>query len=252
MSSNFGYCKVSISPVRSEARDASEMVTQLFFGEVVEILEQEEKWWQIRTYNDNYLGWVDPKQIRKLTKKEVNRWLDGISYQYNLIQEIQTPWGKQQIFKGSFLPYGVKESFSIGNDEFALIGDPEFYNQSDILSVVKTYLNAPYLWGGKTPFGIDCSGLTQMVFRFLDINLPRDASQQVDFGTAIEFEDRLPGDVLFFKNQDDRIIHVGIALNQEEIIHASGQVRIDSYDQHGIIHFSREYHTHKLHSIKRM
>jgi hypothetical protein len=246
------YCKVSISPVRAEPTDTGEIVTQLLFGEVVDILEQTEKWFKIRTYYDNYVGWIDPKQIQKLTKKEVGRWLDGLSIQNELFVELVTPWGKQLIFKGSFLPYGVKDSFLIGNDEFFITNRSEAQLDIAPTDIAINYLNAPYLWGGKTPFGIDCSGLTQMVFRFLDINLPRDASQQAEYGNRIEFSERLPGDVFFFKNENDKIIHVGIIKDENKIIHASGQVKIDPYDNKGILHQSGEYYTHYLAEIRRM
>ncbi len=253
MSSNqSAYCKVSIAPVRSDQRDAGEMVTQLLFGEVVDVLEQTEKWWKIRTYFDNYTGWVDPKQLRKLTKKEVGRWLEGLSYQRELITTLITPWGKQHLFKGSFVPYVKSDSFMIGNDEFFCPQKEEPEGSSNPVDIAREYLNAPYLWGGKTPFGIDCSGLTQMVFRFTDINLPRDASQQIEYGNTIDFEDRLPGDLFFFKNDDGKIIHVGMIEDSKRIIHASGQVRIDQYDEKGIRHHSGEHYTHTLAGIRRM
>lgn len=246
------YCKVSIAPVRAEAKDSAEMVTQLLFGEVVEVLEESEKWFKIRTFQDNYEGYIDPKQIRRLTKKEVSRWMDGLSYMSSTLQTLITPWGKQTIVKGSFLPHNCTESFSIGNDEYILVGNPSFFTTFSPVEIAEEYINAPYLWGGKSPFGIDCSGLTQMSFRFMEINLPRDASQQVEYGIEVEFEDRLPGDLMFFSNKDGKIIHVGVVKSSDEIIHASGQVRIDKYDKLGILHYSNEYHTHTYAALKRM
>jgi gamma-D-glutamyl-L-lysine dipeptidyl-peptidase len=246
------YCKVAIAPVRAEAADQSEIVTQLLFGEPADILEQTEKWWKIRAYYDNYVGWVDPKQVRKLTKKELTRWLEGLGYQRAMVSRLSTPWGLQYTFKGSFIPYIETDSFLIGNDAFHFLEEREKSTNLNPVTIALEYQNAPYLWGGKTPFGIDCSGLTQMVYRFLDINLPRDASQQIEYGSHVDFEDRLPGDLAFFKNDSGKIIHVGILQDENTIIHASGQVRIDEYDQQGIWHFSKEFYTHHLAEIRRM
>lgn len=252
MSNQLAYCTVSISPVRAENSDASEIKTQLLFGEIIEIIERTEKWLHIRTYFDNYTGWIDPKQVKHLTKKEVSRWMDGLTYQSELINTLVTPWGKQNIFKGSYIPSINEDNFNIGNDEFSLIKQGKENNSISPIDIALDYLNAPYLWGGKTPFGIDCSGITQVVYRFLGINLPRDASQQVDYGNTIDFEERLPGDLFFFENENGKITHVGIIKNENEIIHASGQVKIDQYDSKGIIHSSKEYYTHKATIIKRL
>jgi cell wall-associated NlpC family hydrolase len=166
--------------------------------------------------------------------------------------ELNTPWGIQRIFKGSMIPFQAIENFKIGQDEFALPALKNSIDQKNAYEIAKEYLNAPYLWGGKTPFGIDCSGLTQMVFRFLDINLPRDASQQADTGALVEFEDILPGDLAFFHNKDGKIIHVGILNGVDSIIHASGMVRIDKFTSEGIIHDESGVKTHQLNCIKRL
>lgn len=252
MSELFAYCKVSISPVRAEAKDAAEMVTQLLFGEVVTILERTDKWFKVQSYSDNYIGWIDPKQIQSLSKKETNRWLDGLSFQRELQTILETPWGNQTIHKGSFVPFSNEESFNIGNDQFKPLHISEFFDTQNPYEIATEYLNTPYLWGGKTPYGIDCSGLTQMVFRFLDINLPRDAYQQAEYGTEVDFEDLQSGDVAFFHNDNQRIIHVGVADGQGKIIHASGQVRIDQLNSKGIYREDTNEQTHQLNCIKRM
>jgi gamma-D-glutamyl-L-lysine dipeptidyl-peptidase len=252
MSLKYGYCIVSISPVRFEASDRAEMVTQLLFGEIVTVEEMKSPWMKITSFADNYHGYVDHKHIRFLTEKELNRWMDGLSVMPDLIRKIDTPWGNQHIFKGSYIPFEQTESFNIGQDQFRIETHQVHTLKSDAFEIALEYLNAPYLWGGKTPFGIDCSGLTQMVFRFMDINLPRDASQQIDYGSAIVFEDIEKGDVAFFNNADGRIIHVGIADGNGSIIHASGMVRIDRLNENGIVHANSGELTHTLHSIKRM
>ncbi|MFN5149097.1 MAG: NlpC/P60 family protein [Flavobacteriia bacterium] len=252
MTNRSGYCIVSISPVREEKRDASEMVSQLMFGEIVSIEEISAPWCKIRTYTDNYCGYVDIKHIHFLSEKEVNRWLDGLSYEKHFIRTLNTPWGKQHIYRGSFVPYGASTNFNIGNDHFEFDEDNFDLAFKSPVELVTEYLNTPYLWGGKSPFGIDCSGLTQTVYRFFDINLPRDASQQVEYGTAVTFEDIEAGDMAFFRNNDGKVIHVGILDDKGSIFHASGRVRKDLLTKEGIINIETGEKTHDLHSIRRM
>jgi hypothetical protein len=255
MAEKFGYCKVNISPLRKDASDASEMVSQLLFGEIITITEQSEKWYLVRSMHDNYEGFCDPKHIVFLSEKEMKRWMDGLSIQQDLIRFIQTPWGKQLISKGAFIPFGNINSFTIGNDTFEYSDSSILADKTTIHSIRKiaeSYLNTPYLWGGKSPFGIDCSGFTQIVFRSVDINLPRDAYQQAGLGEEIPFDKRQENDLAFFSNDAGKIIHVGIIIEQEKIIHASGCVRIDLIDQTGIYNQELEKYTHKLTAIKRI
>jgi hypothetical protein len=248
----FAYCAVSISPVRAEYRDASEIVTQLLFGEIVTVEDIASPWCKILTFADNYPGFVDVKHLRFITQKEVQRWLDGIHYQTALIQKVDTPWGQQLTYRGSYMALALRNNFHIGNDNFHIterIEDVQFTSPS---SAASYYLNTPYLWGGKSPFGIDCSGLTQQVFRFFDINLPRDASQQAECGAVVEFDDRLENDLAFFVNQAGKVTHVGILCADGSIIHASGCVRRDVLTKEGIVHSDSQSVTHKLSEIRRM
>lgn len=247
----FAFCKVAVSPIRKENADPSEMVSQLLFGEVVEIQDIQDNWTQIRTFCDNYEGWTDTKHLLPLTTKELNRWLDGIGILGDLLAEIETPWGKQVITRGAFIPSDSNERFNIANYEFKFL---THFNtiEHDLNSFANSYLNAPYLWGGKSPLGIDCSGFTQTVFRYLSKNIPRDAYQQADFGMEIPFDETESGDLAFFTNSKGKITHVGIVLENNKIIHASGWVRIDELKSDGIYKSDSGEKTHDLFVIKRL
>lgn len=229
-----GYCFVSISPVRAENRDQSEIVTQLLFGEVVTVQEIEAPWAKITSVADGYEGWIDLKHLKKLSDKEMRRWLEGLDYLTDRERLLETPWGSQWICRGSFIPAGL-EAFNIGKDSFQWLQESSATFE-DIWSCAESYLNTPYLWGGKSPFGIDCSGYTQAVYRFFNINLPRDASQQVLDGAEVDFQDIETGDLAFFHNDKGKITHVGILDNEGHILHASGHVRRDLFTKDGIVH----------------
>jgi hypothetical protein len=245
-SKKFAFCKVSISPLRKENADVSEMVSQMLFGEVVEVLEVQNNWTKVLTYFDNYEAWTDTKHLIYLSEKELFRHLDGLSIETELIQELQTPWGKQIITRGAFVP--ASKEFNIGNHSFQFSVEKRSQN-FDLLTFALSYLNSPYLWGGKSPFGIDCSGFTQQVFRLFDKNLPRDAYQQAEIGQEIPFAENQLGDLAFFHNSKGKITHVGIILDENQIIHASGCVKIDLLKSDGI--YSDDSKTHELSFIRR-
>ena len=126
-----------------------------------------------------------------------------------------------------------------------------FSQKKHLINNAMIFLNAPYLWGGRTPFGIDCSGFTQIIYRLQGINIPRDAYKQAEIGTTLSFiNESEEGDLAFFDNAEGKIIHVGIIMKKNYIIHASGKVRIDKIDQEGIFNIEKKKHTHKLRIIK--
>ncbi len=249
MSKKYAFCKVSISPLRKENSDASEMISQLLFGEIIEILEINNNWTKIITCFDNYEAWTDTKHLISLSEKEVSRFLDGFTIETELIRDIETPWGKQIITRGAFVPIDTSLNFNIGLHNFTFLEEKQEISYS-LESFAKSYLNSPYLWGGKSPFGIDCSGFTQQVFRYFNKKIPRDAYQQAEHGLEIDFDYKLIGDLAFFSNTSGKITHVGIILNDSLIIHASGQVKIDRLKKDGI--YSGENKTHDLCLIKRL
>lgn len=251
MSRIHAFCKASIAPVRAEASDRSELVTQLLFGELVEIDEIKDNWLKIRSFMDGYEGWIDSKQIHDLREKEVSRWLDGLVVEHSEYRIIEGPEGKQTLTKGFFRPGDSEETFSIGKSTYRFLNEEDEFPRS-LIDFAKGYLNAPYLWGGKTMFGIDCSGFMQQIHRVFNYQLPRDASQQVELGQEIEFQDREAGDLAFFISDSGNIHHVGLLVNKDEIIHAHGYVRMDDFSAKGITRKIDEVHSHQLHSIKRL
>lgn len=253
----FAICPLSIVPVRKEPSDRSELVTQLLFGEWVEILETQGNWQRVRILQDDYDGWLDNKQLTPVEESEALT-LIGAPFFYTLetSHPITCPDGSHlHVVLGSHLPFWREHQFQLLDKTLLFAGQvtsPGKAQALEIRSLALRYLNTPYLWGGKTPFGIDCSGFTQMVFRVNGISLPRDAWQQANTGLSIDWEEGCQeGDLAFFQNAEGKVVHVGIVLANQEIIHASGQVRIDTLTKEGITHRQKGNRTHTLHSIKR-
>ena len=244
----FAYCRVSISPVRGEMKDSAEQVTQLLFGELICVQDKNNNWLKIKTLLDGYEGWIDEKQIAYLTESEMQSWSKDQKICTKSIK-INTPVGKMVLPVGAFISATNPSKFNIGNEVFETNYK---FAKIKLLTLAKSYLNTPYLWGGKSNFGIDCSGFTQIVFLSLGIELPRDASKQVSLGEEITRSNSKAGDVAFFTNDAGRVIHVGILLSKDKIIHASGRVKIDKLDNQGI--WSKELNTysHTLFKIKRL
>lgn len=254
---NYGIAHMSIIPMRAEASDKSEMVNQLLFGEHYKLVEKKAKWFKIRLAHDDYEGWISHNQYFEIDKKDFTKLSDqSIYFNFNLIDAITTDKGDIiPVVLGSVLPFYDGKSCFIKDDLFHFEGAQLAVNKSkiDIVNTAYMYLHTPYLWGGRTPMGVDCSGFTQMVYRLNGKHIPRDASQQVDLGVTLSFiEEAESGDLAFFDDAEGNIIHVGIILENNHIIHASGKVRIDRIDQQGIFNKDLGEHTHKLRIIKKV
>ena len=251
----FGVCNLSIIPLRIEPSDRSEIVSQVLFGEHFEVVEQHKQWARIKLQYDNYEGWVDSKQFQNITKLQFDRLSEEpIVLNSDLIEYIITPNNSlMPIPLGSSLSFLNHKDINVDNFDFEGTKINGVKPKSNLINTSFMYLNAPYLWGGKTPFGIDCSGFTQMVYKLNGYHLLRDASQQSVQGEALSFiEESEPGDLAFFDNEEGKIIHVGIIMDDNYIIHASGKVRIDRLDHLGIYNADVNRHTHKLRVIKKI
>ena len=243
-----GICNLSIVPVRIVDSDKSEMINQLIYGDIIEIIEEKEKWVKIKSVFDDYIGWIDKKQYFKIDDN-IKLDLNNPVYSINLVEFIEN--NNNELVT---IPIGSDISnISLMNHKFDGKTISGKNNRNSIVNTALSFLNSPYLWGGKTPFGIDCSGFTQMVYKINGYKLSRDAKDQADQGETLSFiEESEAGDLAFFNNDQGDIIHVGIILQNNHIIHASGKVRIDRIDHSGIYNNDLNKHTHSLRYIKKI
>ena len=258
MENTYGICRVSIAPLRAEPKDQAEIVSQLLFGDEVRILERSNNWLKVQQLYDAYEGYIDFKQLQPLEDADLHngtefKFLAPASPMNSLVLE---DGSRIYLAAGSNLP-GYEAGYCRLKDQvlkvdFEPLQVPEVPSTTALIKDALFFRHAPYLWGGKTLAGIDCSGFVQTVFKMAGIKLQRDASQQALQGQTVHFlPEVVPGDVAFFDNEEGRIIHVGILLNNKEIIHASGQVRVDPIDDQGIYNKELKRYSHKLRIIKR-
>jgi hypothetical protein len=246
----YGLCDLSVVALRSEASDTSELISQVLYGEHFKVLEHRKSWSRIRLGFDKYEGWIDNKQfqfIEELEYKELHKSeplmaMDLVDFITTQKQHLHPILLGSTLNGLSYLEHTFEGTARVGQN-----------NKSKLIETALLYLNTPYLWGGKTPFGIDCSGFVQMVYKLNGFSILRDASQQASQGDALSFiEESEPGDLAFFDNNEGDIIHVGIIMENHQIIHAHGKVRIDLLDQSGIYNVDTKTHSHKLRVIKKI
>ncbi|MCG9880362.1 MAG: C40 family peptidase [Bacteroidia bacterium] len=253
-----GICTLSVIPLRSEPTSKAELCSQLLFGETYEVLEETEEWTKIKTELDEYEGWISQNQyvpwdginesrmvLEAFPHVKVKNLLNDESFFIlpgSLIHQ-KVEVNNVIYFKVNNVPYEIDMS------DFGFLG----FQKTSLLEWINYFKNSPYLWGGRTFLGIDCSGYTQLVYKLMGIQLPRDAYQQAEMGEIVDFvnESRL-GDLAFFANESGKITHVGIIIGSGEIMHASGKVRKDIIDSYGIFNEKEGKHTHKLSFIKRL
>ncbi|MDQ3111719.1 MAG: C40 family peptidase [Bacteroidota bacterium] len=253
-----GVIHLSAIPVRKEPSDRSEMVTQLLFGDAVRVIEQKGNWHHIFSAWDHYEGWIDRKQylpVSKTTFDNLDKNPSPVSSElFQLITDVKSR-ESFPIVLGSSLPFYSGSECCIEDRVYAFDGSAKSFDsegtREQIVETAMVFQNSPYLWGGRTPLGIDCSGFTQLVFKANGFRMKRDAYQQAEMGEPYSFvEEAQPGDLAFFDNEEGRITHVGIVITNNRIIHASGKVRVDHFDHYGIFTPERGGYTHNLRVIK--
>lgn len=243
-----------VVPLRSDPSHRSEMVSQILFGEICRELDIKGDFVKVKSIYDNYEGWCQHAQLNNIDIQESTRNILAGDW-VNLIKlngaEAMIPFGSSL----SFLQGGraIIDKMNIEYEGAFILPKENKPTNEKLEQIAFKFLNTSYLWGGRSVFGIDCSGFTQMVFKCFDIPLNRDASQQAMQGEPVGFlQEAQPGDLAFFDNAEGKIIHVGILLGASNIIHSSGKVRIDTIDNMGIINNDTGRRTHNLRIVKRV
>lgn len=259
MKSQTGICRYSYIPMRKDPSEKSEMVSQLLFGEVFTVDGEDRNWYHIIAEFDDYKGWIDKKMFSETTSGYFLK-LKQNNYQVSDIPILTlttpdnclllVPAGStleniidKKIIESDTIRYQIIDSYTKKYIE----------KPRSVAQTAMRFIHTPYLWGGRSSFGFDCSGFTQTIYKIHGIRLPRDAWQQASSGQIInDVSEISPGDLVFFDDAGNNIIHVGIALSDNKIIHCSGMVRIDQLDQKGIFNSGINSYTHHLHSIRRI
>ncbi len=246
------FCIAGTCPMRREPSHKSEMVNQLLFGELAEAMEEDKDFTKVKCLYDNYEGWCQNSQLAEVEAGKAFQpagfcnVIDAAAMLNETI--IHLPLAAPVYKELKFEKYNIK--YNMADMIRAKNGDKDLFV---LKNIALAYLNTPYLWGGKSSFGIDCSGFTQQVFKMMGVYLMRDACQQATQGNTVDFlQATVCGDLAFFDNDEGYITHTGILLNNEKIIHASGYVKIDRIDSQGIINSITGKRTQKLRIIKRL
>jgi len=249
---SIGITSVAIAPLRALDSDTSEQVSQTLAGEYIEMLEKGRgEWLKIKSLYDSYIGWADGRQFKFNLDSKSNSCM---------LKSTMSMWKDERSGAELWLPAGSLLTYN-NDGEYMLSGsvvipynidNPIGEEQVSLSKSALKFLKAPYQWGGRTVSGIDCSGLSQIVSKLNGITIPRDASQQVKSGVAVAWSMRCENDLAFFESQNGSITHVGILISKDELIHASGYVRVDKLTVEGVFNVEEDHITHKLTCLRRL
>lgn len=253
----YAVCSLNAIAVRSQPSQRSEMISQLLFGELAEVMEiKGQAWSRIRCEWDNTVGWAASNQLMPITPAEYESYQQSFALSLELFQAVTASDHFLPVSMGARFPGFDGIRFCLGERDYTFSGQvifpgPEVQTRDMVVKLARRFLHTPFLWGGRSPLGVDGAGLVQAVFRLCGIRLPRHAEQQVFEGDVVDFiEQAHPGDIAFFENNFGRVFHTGILLNDNQIIHAFGKVRIDMLDHYGIYDLERRKYSHRLRVIK--
>ena len=260
---SYGIALHSVVPVRAEAREGAEQNTQMLFGELCAILEEQLRWVRIRLESDGQEGWADAKMICPMKSEEYKSHKTALKTAATVAMPMAYAVSENN---GQTIPLtaGTKlTNYQDGRFEVLGVGfriDPSMvitksldFNEQNLLQAVRFFLNIPYLWGGKNAMGMDCSGFTQIVMSLFGKNLPRNASEQVTCGRMISALSKAKaGDLVFFDHEDGKISHVGIVIDPERVIHCSGRVKVEKLDETGVFNAEAGSYSHHLVTIRRI